>query len=122
MVGCDHLGKDVGTGTRGSSAKEASLENILTCNGERTLTGKTTNLVLGVRKVKDGSRGGKFPSGWRSLIVALMRMATEPPPAWCVGSLVETQRGSPAAQRCVATCLMKTRSGNGCRWRGDHQC
>jgi AAA domain len=61
VVGCDHFGKEVSTGTRGSSAKEGSADGILALVGERTLTGKMTNLVLGVRKVRDGEQGREIP-------------------------------------------------------------
>lgn len=61
VIGCDHFGKEASTGTRGSSAKEASADAILALVGERTLTGKMTNLVLGVRKVRDGENGREIP-------------------------------------------------------------
>src|SRR6516164_7022002 len=40
VLGVDHFGKNVETGTRGSSAKEANAELVLACLGERELSGR----------------------------------------------------------------------------------
>jgi hypothetical protein len=61
VLGVDHFGKDVETGTRGSSAKEGSAENILALLGKREITGRVTDLRMGVRKVKDADQGRIIP-------------------------------------------------------------
>jgi hypothetical protein len=61
VLGVDHFGKDAETGTRGSSAKEASPDAILALVGKRELTGRITDLRMGVRKVKDGEAGREIP-------------------------------------------------------------
>jgi len=61
VLGVDHFGKDVETGTRGTSAKEAAAESILALIGKREVTGKMTDLRMGIRKVKDGEQGRIIP-------------------------------------------------------------
>jgi hypothetical protein len=61
VLGVDHFGKDETTGTRGSSAKEAACETVLALVGKREITGKITDLRLGVRKVRDGDQGRVIP-------------------------------------------------------------
>jgi hypothetical protein len=61
VLGVDHFGKDVETGTRGSSAKEGGVENVLSLLGKREVTGKMTDLRMGVRKVKDAESGRVIP-------------------------------------------------------------
>src|SRR5262249_45375488 len=43
VLGVDHFGKQIETGTRGSSAKEASGDLVLACLGERELSGRVLN-------------------------------------------------------------------------------
>jgi hypothetical protein len=61
VLGVDHFGKDIETGTRGSSAKEAYAETVLALVGKREVTGKITDLRMGVRKVRDGDQGRIIP-------------------------------------------------------------
>jgi hypothetical protein len=61
VLGVDHFGKDVETGTRGSSAKEAYAETVLALVGKREVTGRITDLCMGVRKVRDGDQGRVIP-------------------------------------------------------------
>jgi AAA domain len=61
VLGVDHFGKDVDTGTRGSSAKEGYAETVLALVGKREVTGRVTDLQLGVRKVRDGDQGRVVP-------------------------------------------------------------
>jgi RecA/RadA recombinase len=57
VVGVDHFGKAVETGTRGSSAKEAAADFVLAVLAEKTVTGKTSNRRLSVRKLRGGEQG-----------------------------------------------------------------
>jgi hypothetical protein len=57
VLGVDHFGKQIETGTRGSSAKEASADLVLACLGERELGGQVLNTRLAVRKNRGGPQG-----------------------------------------------------------------
>jgi hypothetical protein len=61
VLGVDHFGKQIETGTRGSSAKEASGDLVLACLGERELSGRVLNTRLAVRKNRGGRQGMEFP-------------------------------------------------------------
>jgi hypothetical protein len=61
VLGVDHFGKDIETGTRGSSAKEAYAETVLALVGKREVTGRIADLRMGVRKVRDGDQGRIIP-------------------------------------------------------------
>ena len=61
VLGVDHFGKTVETGTRGSSAKEGSADLVLACLGERELSGRVLNTRLAVRKNRGGKQGMEFP-------------------------------------------------------------
>jgi hypothetical protein len=61
VLGVDHFGKQIETGTRGSSAKEASADLVLACLGERELGGRVLNTRLAVRKNRGGPQGMEFP-------------------------------------------------------------
>ena len=61
MLGVDHFGKQIETGTRGSSAKEASGDLVLACLGERELSGRVLNTRLAVRKNRGGRQGMEYP-------------------------------------------------------------
>ena len=60
VLGVDHFGKSVETGTRGSSAKETNPDIILALLGERSVTGKTSNTRLALRKRRTGENGEEF--------------------------------------------------------------
>jgi hypothetical protein len=61
VLGVDHFGKQLETGTRGSSAKEASADLVLACLGERELSGRVLNTRLAVRKNRGGPQGAEHP-------------------------------------------------------------
>jgi hypothetical protein len=50
VLGVDHFGKAVETGTRGSSAKEGAADVVLALLGDRNVAGKITNTRLALRK------------------------------------------------------------------------
>jgi AAA domain len=58
-IACDHFGKMVETGTRGTSAKEASADVVIACLGDRTQAGSLANLRIAVRKLRGGATGGE---------------------------------------------------------------
>jgi hypothetical protein len=43
VIACDHFGKAVETGTRGTSAKEAAADCVIACLGEKNTAGHVTN-------------------------------------------------------------------------------
>jgi hypothetical protein len=61
VLGVDHFGKQLETGTRGGSAKEASADLVLACLGERELSGQVFNTRLAVRKNRSGPQGMEYP-------------------------------------------------------------
>jgi hypothetical protein len=61
VVGVDHFGKVVETGTRGSSAKEGAADTVLALLAERELSGGVKNTRLAVRKQRDGVSGFEIP-------------------------------------------------------------
>ena len=59
VLAVDHFGKDVSTGTRNSSVKEAHVDAVLALLGERHLAGKVSNPRMAIRKLRGGpSRSG----------------------------------------------------------------
>jgi hypothetical protein len=57
VLGVDHFGKDVSSGTRGAYAKESSADLVLACLGEKALSGNVTETRLAVRKSRGGRQG-----------------------------------------------------------------
>jgi hypothetical protein len=57
VLACDHFGKAVDTGTRGSSAKEAAADAVIACLLEKNLAGQVTNPRIAVRKLRGGATG-----------------------------------------------------------------
>jgi hypothetical protein len=71
VLGVDHFGKNVETGTRGSSAKEANAELVLACLGERELSGRVVNTRLAIRKNRAGPQGQEHPFTLRDVPLGL---------------------------------------------------
>jgi hypothetical protein len=61
VVGIDHFGKVVETGTRGSSAKEGAADTVIAVLADRELGGGVRNTRLAVRKQRDGVSGFEIP-------------------------------------------------------------
>jgi AAA domain/Bifunctional DNA primase/polymerase, N-terminal len=61
VVGIDHFGKVLETGTRGSSAKEGAADTVLAVLADRELSGGVKNTRLAVRKQRDGVSGFEIP-------------------------------------------------------------
>lgn len=61
VLAADHYGKNVGTGTRGSSAKEDASDFILALLGDRDESGKMSNRRMVVRKLRSGAAGADYP-------------------------------------------------------------
>jgi hypothetical protein len=61
VMGVDHFGKVVDTGTRGSSAKESAVDTVLAALGSRSLNGTVTETRLALRKQRDGISGLELP-------------------------------------------------------------
>jgi hypothetical protein len=59
-VTVDHFGKNADSGTRGASAKEASVDGVLAVLGDRDMSGKVTNTKMVARKVRGGVTGAEF--------------------------------------------------------------
>ena len=61
VLGVDHFGKNVKSGTRGSGAKESASDLVLACLGDKELNGSVTNTRLAVRKNRGGQQGQEYP-------------------------------------------------------------
>jgi hypothetical protein len=61
VLGIDHFGKVIETGTRGSSAKEGHADVVLAILADRELGGTVANTRLAVRKLRDGIAGIEIP-------------------------------------------------------------
>ena len=61
VLAIDHFGKAIETGTRGSSAKEASADVVLALLGDKSIGGEVTNTRLALRKRRGGANGQEFP-------------------------------------------------------------
>jgi hypothetical protein len=61
VLGIDHFGKVVETGTRGSSAKESHADTVIALLADRELSGAVTNTRLALRKQRDGIAGIEIP-------------------------------------------------------------
>jgi hypothetical protein len=61
VIGVDHFGKDISTGTRGSSVKEGSADVVLALLGDKSMSGEVTNTRLAIRKRRGGSNGQEIP-------------------------------------------------------------
>jgi len=61
VLGVDHFGKMVETGTRGSSGKEAAVDVVLAMLADKDITGAISNTRMAVRKLRGGKTGDVFP-------------------------------------------------------------
>jgi hypothetical protein len=61
VLGIDHFGKAVETGTRGTSAKEGSADVVLALLGDKSGGGEVTNTRLTLRKRRGGPNGEEHP-------------------------------------------------------------
>ena len=60
VLGVDHFGKAVETGTRGSSAKEGAADVVIALLADKTLTGAISNARLALRKSRVAASGQEF--------------------------------------------------------------
>ena len=60
VLGIDHFGKAVETGTRGTSAKEAAADVVLALLANKSISGEVTNPRLCVRKRRGGPSGVEY--------------------------------------------------------------
>ncbi len=92
VLGVDHFGKNIETGTRGGSSKEASGDLVLACLGERELSGRVLNTRLAIRKCRGGPQGMEFPFALRSVESSEQDEDGEP-----ITTLVVDWQATPAA-------------------------
>jgi hypothetical protein len=65
VIGIDHFGKAVETGTRGSSAKEARADVVLALLGDKAVSGEVSNTRIAIRKNRAGPSGREVPFSTR---------------------------------------------------------
>ena len=61
VIGVDHFGKDVSTGTRGNSVKEGTADVVLALLGDKSISGNVINTRLALRKRRGGANGQEIP-------------------------------------------------------------
>jgi hypothetical protein len=61
VMGIDHFGKVMETGTRGSSAKEGAVDTVVALLADREVSGGIKNTRLAMRKQRDGLSGFEVP-------------------------------------------------------------
>jgi hypothetical protein len=61
VIGVDHFGKVIETGTRGSSAKEGAADTVIVLLGDKELSGSIKNTRMALRKQRDGASGFEVP-------------------------------------------------------------
>ena len=61
VLGVDHFGKNMESGTRGSGAKESAADLVLACLGDKELSGSVTSTRVAVRKHRGGRQGQVHP-------------------------------------------------------------
>ncbi|MGC5779832.1 ATP-binding protein [Methylobacterium sp. NFXW15] len=61
VLGVDHFGKALETGTRGSSAKESAADVVLAMLATRDEAGSISNTRMAIRKVRGGRCGYEIP-------------------------------------------------------------
>jgi hypothetical protein len=67
VVGVDHFGKMVETGTRGTSAKEGAADFVVALLGDREQSGSISNLRMAIRKLRGGRTGAETTFSLREL-------------------------------------------------------
>jgi hypothetical protein len=71
VLGLDHFGKIIESGTRGSSNKEGHSDVVLALLGERQVNGTVTNTRLAVRKLREGISGLEIPFTARDVTIGI---------------------------------------------------
>lgn len=94
VLGIDHFGKTIESGTRGANAKESSADIVLACLGNREVSGSVTDTRLAVRKSRGGRQGQQYPFTLR-VVEALERDEDGDPITTMV---VDWQQGNPAGE------------------------
>jgi hypothetical protein len=67
VLGIEHFGKQVETGTRGSSAREGRADVVLAMLGDKSVSGEIKNTRLALRKRRGGANGEEHPFGVRKI-------------------------------------------------------
>ncbi|GAA0256211.1 hypothetical protein LNAOJCKE_5444 [Methylorubrum aminovorans] len=98
VFGVDHFGKSTGTGTRGSSAKEAAADVVLAMLAERDPAGNVSNTRMAVRKLRGGRIGQETPYALQPIEIGIDRW--DDPITTCIVDW-QTDRTSAAAVEAV---------------------
>jgi hypothetical protein len=61
VVAIDHYGKDIGSGTRGTTSKESAADFVLAFVGDRQTSGKIVNSRMAIRKARGAIAGDEYP-------------------------------------------------------------
>ena len=69
VLAVDHFGKDVATGTRNSSVKEAAVDAVLALLADLDLAGNVRNPRLAIRKVRGAPTGQVIPFQTRTVVL-----------------------------------------------------
>jgi hypothetical protein len=71
VIGVDHYGKQIESGTRGGSAKEDTADFVIALLGERELNGKVTNRRMVIRKIRSSAAGVEYPFNLKDVEIGL---------------------------------------------------
>jgi hypothetical protein len=93
VIGIDHFGKVVETGTRGSSAKEGAADTVIAVLAEKRLGGDVSNTRLAMRKQRDGVSGFEIPFAAR-----MMETGADDDGDPVTAPIIDWQAPQPAAQ------------------------
>lgn len=96
VLGVDHFGKAVETGTRGSSAKEAAADTVLAMLADRSTEGAISNTRMAVRKVRGARCGYEIP--YRLDVVTLGENKFGDPITTCIIEWQASRDASAATQ------------------------
>jgi len=97
VLAVDHFGKSVETGTRGSSAKEASADMVLALLAERDVAGAISNTRMAVRKLRGGKTGAETPFDLK--VVEIVDPTTEADATTCIIEWKKTRGAGDATSK-----------------------
>jgi hypothetical protein len=101
VVGIDHFGKVIETGTRGSSAKEGAADVVIALLADRELSGGVKNTRLALRKLRESVSGFEIPFTAR---IVETGMIPSPPPSLIGRRRSKLRRPTPAGRHPCKSC------------------
>jgi hypothetical protein len=113
VIGVDHFGKSVDTGTRGTSAKEAAADVVLALLGEKSVTGTVSNTRMAIRKRRSGANGMVYAFRHRVVDLGVDQFGSSVTSLvieWQPGVAASSQMGDPWKESRSLECLQSSLS------------